>query len=214
MFSGIRRQLGRLHDDCVSRRQSRNQFHTNGYDRTVPGEDDPDDAVRLRHRVGELTLVGREGRDTSFDFVGPARVIRRPVRHDADERLAHACRHSVVEHRQSGDFVGVALHELAEPTKNSCPLRRPPGAPGRVCGLGGAYCGVDVVGPGKRHGALDLSSCRIDVMVHASRTARTCLAADVQVHFGNGQVNGHRVVLRFSMQPFKLCVLFVRHLTS
>jgi hypothetical protein len=35
------------------------------------------------------------------------------------------------------------------------------------------------------------------VVVHASRTARTCLPADVQVHLGNGQVNAHRVVLRF-----------------
>ena len=36
----------------------------------------PDDAIRLGHRVGELTLVGREGRDPPFDLVGPARVVR------------------------------------------------------------------------------------------------------------------------------------------
>ena len=90
MFRRVRRQLGRLHDDCVSRRQSRNQLHADGDERAVPGDDDADDAVRLRHRVGELTLVGREGRDPPFDLVGPARVVRTSSRHDADERLADA----------------------------------------------------------------------------------------------------------------------------
>ena len=74
--------------------------------------------------------------------------------------------------------------------------------------------GVDVVWPGKRDGALDLASRRIHVVVHASRTTRTCLAADVQVHFGNGQVNAHRVVLRLDVTRSKIHDLLIRHLTS
>ena len=213
MFGGVRRQLGRLHDDCVSRRQSRNQFHANGYHRAVPGEDDPDDAIRLGHRVGELTLVGREGRDPPFDLVGPARVVRRPVRHDADERLAHARRHAVVEHRQPGDFVGVALHQLAEPTKDSCALR---GLQARQVGYAAwAACTAASTssGPASGTGPWISPRRRIHVVVHASRTTRTCLATDVQVHLGNGQVNAHRVVLRFE-PGIKIHDLLVRHLTS
>ena len=90
--------------------------------------------------------------------------------------------------------ISSASRSISSPsrTKNSCTLRRRPGAPGRECGLGGAHGVVDVVGPGQRHRALDLAGRREDVVVHASRTARTCLAADVQVHLGNGEVDGHR----------------------
>ncbi|BDB41145.1 hypothetical protein IWGMT90018_15910 [Mycobacterium kiyosense] len=102
----------------------------------------------------------------------------------------------VVEHREPGDFRGVALHQLTEPAQHPGPLRRPPAAPRRVRGVRGAHGGVDVVGTGQRHRSLDLTSGRKHVLVHAARALRSCLAADVQMHFGNGQVNGHRSVLR------------------
>ncbi len=183
--------------DRVPGRQRRDQLHADRDHRAVPGEDDSDDAVRFRHGVSQLTLIRRERGDASLDLVGPTGVVGRPIGHDPDEWLAHTCRHPVVEYRQAGDLGDVALHQLAEPAKYTRPLRRPEGAPFRVRSVRGPHGGVDVVRTGQRHRPLDSPGGRVHVLMHAGRAARSRLAADVQMHGRNAQINGHRLVLGF-----------------
>ena len=123
--------------------------------------------------------------------------------------------HAVVEHRQPGE----SRRRRARSARRAGRRTRARSDGLQVRQAGNAAWAARTAastssGPASGTGPWTSPRRRIHVVVHASRTARTCLAADVQVHLGNGQVNGHRVVLRFECHRVKIHDLLVRHLTS
>ena len=75
VLHGVRGELRRLDHHGVAGGEGRHDLHPDRDQRAVPGDDDPDDAVGLGRRVGELTAVGRRRGDPALDLVGPTGVV-------------------------------------------------------------------------------------------------------------------------------------------
>ncbi len=203
---GVGGELGGLHHDGVAGRQGGDHLHPHRDERTVPGDDDPDDAVRLGDGVRELSTLGGRRGDPALDLVSPTGVVPGVVHERAGRELGDAQGHAVVEDRQPRQFVLGVVEELGQLHQHVPALPGGPGSPGRERRVGRLHGIVDVIDAGEGHGTLHLPRGRVPVGVLTARAGGPAFVADVQVHLRHGPIDGHsflRVLIAWSSEQLR-----------
>ncbi len=172
-------RVGRgLEDDRVPGDERGRDLPGRDRDREVPRRDDADDADRHAHRHLELVLQLRRRRLTEEATTLAGHVVAHVDRFlDVTARLRlhfpHLVRHEVGE-------VGLVLgHELGEAEEDLATLRRGDEAPVLVRSLRSGNGAVDVLGPGTREDADEVSVGRARGLEGLPRDGVDPFAADV-----------------------------------
>ncbi len=119
---GSGREFGRLHHQCVTRRQGGGSLKGEQEQRRVPRYDADADAKRLVTRKAQRRLV--TGVKRTFDLVGETGIVVIPTRDVADLMCHLGEQATVVTHLDVGERVGVLLDQGGEPLDNASAFGR------------------------------------------------------------------------------------------